>query len=152
MSKQGSRSLSLRSRQNLLEAMKEEAFALAQCKMLARQARKDRRKKLADVLEEAAERHYLKHFVRQAELLSGGAPQPFEVAVVEESLVVDTICKLFARQANQDGDAELARRLDAARADEVLERIALGIAMQSSSVRKKNTRKTPDTLQRSRRT
>jgi rubrerythrin len=131
MSTSLSRSLCTRSRQNLTEAMKEEAFAFAKCKVLATQARKKGHGKLAGLLEETAEQHYLKQFVAQAELLGLHRMDQEAVrnAIAEESFVVDILCKLFAREASQDGDNHLARQLNEMRKDEMVCRTNLGKAL-----------------------
>ena len=126
-------SLSARSRQNLTEAVKEEAFAFAQYKVLAKQARKRGHRKLSALLEKIAEQHYLKHFTAQTELLGFSANNDQELAqeAAEESFLVEIICKLFAREANQDGDTEVVRRLNKMRQDEMLRRMELGNALRS---------------------
>jgi rubrerythrin len=105
--------LTMRSRQNLTEAMKEAAFAFAMCRLLAQQERNRGNNRLAGLLEKTAEQHYLKHFREQAELLElfGSDESDGSDAIVEESFVVDIICKIFAREANEDGDTEVARLL-----------------------------------------
>lgn len=122
------RLVSARGRQNLLETMKEEAFAFAQCKVLSRHARKQRLGKLAALLERIGDEHYLKHFTQLAELLGLSETNQINAGRVfaEESFVIDVICKLFADEATQDGDAELARQLNETRHDELLCRLKLG--------------------------
>jgi rubrerythrin len=124
------RSLSARSRQNLIETMKEEAFALAKCKIFAQKADQCGQDRLADLFDRTAEQHYLKHFAAHAELLGllKTNEQQMNQALVEESLVVDIICRLFAQEARQDGDTEMAKRLNETRCDELTRRMELNDA------------------------
>ncbi|HEY6253789.1 MAG TPA: hypothetical protein VI685_27855 [Candidatus Angelobacter sp.] len=126
-------SFSMRSQQNLIEAMKEEAFAFAKCKVLAQQARKGGNGRLAGTLEKAAEQHYLKHFQEQAELLElfGPDQRKVSVAMVEESFLIDILCKLFACEASQDGDTEVARLLHEMRHHETIQRLQLAEAFKN---------------------
>jgi rubrerythrin len=128
------RALSVRSRQNLTETMKEEAFALVKCKRFAQQARKYGHARMANRLEKIAERHYFKQFARQADLL-GLFPTDLPKAsqfLAEESLVVDIICKQFAQEAQEDGDTEVARCLNQSRTEELLQRRRLNQALGRS--------------------
>lgn len=92
-----------RSRQNLIEVMKEEAFAFAKCRLLAEQASKRGDRRMAVLLEKTAERHYLRHFKKQAELLELFGPDQRKIteAIIEESLVVDTICKVVRARSKR---------------------------------------------------
>ena len=134
------RSLSVRSRQNLTETMKEEALAFAKYMVFAREARKDGRAKLASLLEKRAEQHYLKHFSQLAELLGlvGADRQDVSDAVAEESSVVDVICKLFAREAKQDGDHEVAQCLREMHGEEALHRMEFVQALSRLQARDKS--------------
>jgi len=123
-------SLTTRGRQNLIEAMKEEAFAFTKCRMLAQRARKNANHRLARLLEETAEQHYFKHFEEQAELLGLFETGKMSETVVEESCLVDAICKLFAREASEDGDQQVARILNAMHHDETIQRMQLDHAFK----------------------
>jgi rubrerythrin len=61
--------ISARSRQNLMDAMRGEAFAFAKYKLFARQARSNGDCELADLFDKTADQEYLEHFVEQADLL-----------------------------------------------------------------------------------
>jgi rubrerythrin len=137
------RSLSVRSRQNLTETMKEEALAFARYMVFAREARKDGRAKLASLLEKRAEQHYLKHFTQLAELLGllSGGRQDVCDAVAEDSSVVDVICKLFAREARQDGDHEVAQRLREMHGEEAVHRLEFVRAVSRLQARNRSTGK-----------
>lgn len=136
-------SITLRSRRNLVEAMKEEAFALAKCRVLARQSRKRGDEGLANLLEKTAEQHYLKHFQKQAQLLGlfGSGQRKVSEEIVEESVLIDIICKLFAREASEDGDIEVARALNAMHHDETIQRMQLGEALRNLGRHQQRTRR-----------
>ena len=61
--------ISARSRTNLLEAMRGEAFAFAKYKLFARQARKNGDNELADIFDKTADQEYMEHFMEQADLI-----------------------------------------------------------------------------------
>ena len=64
--------ISARSRRNLVEAMRGEAFAFAKYKLFARQARMHGDNELADLFDKTAEQEYMEHFAEQADLLELG--------------------------------------------------------------------------------
>ena len=61
--------ISARSRVNLLEAMRGEAFAFAKYKLFARRACANADNDLADLFDKTADQEYLEHFTEQADLL-----------------------------------------------------------------------------------
>ena len=84
--------ISVRSRRNLMEAMRGEAFAFAKYKLFARQARNNGDNELADLFDKTADQEYLEHFMEQADLLqlAGSDEQDLANAIAGESFEVDT--------------------------------------------------------------
>jgi rubrerythrin len=111
-----------RSRQNLLEAMRGEAFAFAKYNLFARQARKNGR---------TADQEYLEHFTELAELLQlvGTDEQDVTNAIAGESFEVDTFYKRFADEAREDGDEQVAHRFEEIRRDEAYHQLAFQEAL-----------------------
>jgi rubrerythrin len=120
-----------RSRQNLLEAMRGEAFAFAKYNLFARQARKNGRNELADLFDRTADQEYLEHFTELAELLQlvGTDEQDVTNAIAGESFEVDTFYKRFADEAREDGDEQVAHRFEEIRRDEAYHQLAFQEAL-----------------------
>jgi rubrerythrin len=123
--------VSARSRQNLLEAMRGEAFAFAKYNLFARQARKNGRNELADLFDKTADQEYLEHFTELAELLQlvGTDEQDVTNAIAGESFEVDTFYKRFADEAREDGDEQVAHRFEEIRRDEAYHQLAFQEAL-----------------------
>ena len=62
--------ISARSRVNLLEAMRGEAFAFAKYKLFAKHARANGDNELADLFDKTADQEYMEHFTEQADLFA----------------------------------------------------------------------------------
>ncbi len=123
--------ISARSRKNLMEAMRGEAFAFAKYKLFAKQARNNGDNELADIFEKTADQEYLEHFVEQADLLQlvGTDEQDVTNAIAGESFEVDTLYKQFAEEAREDGDEEVAHRFEEIRRDEAFHQLAFHEAL-----------------------
>lgn len=123
--------ISARSRKNLLEAMRGEAFAFAKYKLFAKQARNNGDSELADIFDKTADQEYLEHFVEQADLLQlvGTDEQDLTNAIAGESFEVDTLYKQFAEQAREDGDEQVAHRFEEIRRDEAFHQLAFHEAL-----------------------
>ena len=123
--------ISARSRKNLMEAMRGEAFAFAKYKLFARQARKGGDNELADIFDKTADQEYMEHFMEQADLieLAGTDEQDVTNAIAGESFEVDTLYKQFAEEAREDGDEQVARRFEEIRRDEAFHQLAFHEAL-----------------------
>ncbi|MGZ4858809.1 MAG: ferritin family protein [Candidatus Angelobacter sp.] len=123
--------ISARSRTNLLEAMRGEAFAFAKYKLFAKQARLHGDNELADIFDKTADQEYMEHFSEQADLLqlAGTDEQDVTNAIAGESFEVETLYKRFAEQAREDGDEQVAHRFEEIRRDEVFHQLAFQEAL-----------------------
>jgi rubrerythrin len=123
--------ISARSRKNLMEAMRGEAFAFAKYKLFAKQARKNGDNELADIFDKTADQEYMEHFVEQADLLQlvGTDEQDVTNAIAGESFKVDTLYKQFAQEAREDGDEQVAHRFEEIRRDEAFHQLAFHEAL-----------------------
>lgn len=123
--------ISARSRKNLMEAMRGEAFAFAKYKLFAKQARNNGDNELADIFDKTADQEYLEHFVEQADLLQlvGTDEQDVTNAITGESFEVDTLYKKFAEEAREDGDEQVAHRFEEIRRDEAFHQLAFHEAL-----------------------
>jgi rubrerythrin len=123
--------ISARSRKNLMEAMRGEAFAYAKYKLFAKQARNNGDNELADIFDKTADQEYLEHFVEQADLLQlvGTDEQDVTNAIAGESFEVDTLYKQFAEEAREDGDEQVAHRFEEIRRDEAFHQLAFHEAL-----------------------
>ena len=123
--------ISARSRTNLLEAMRGEAFAFAKYKLFAKQARNHGEDELANLFDKTADQEYMEHFTEQADLvqLVGTDEQDVTDAIAGESFEVDTLYKRFAEEARDDGDEQVAHRVEEIRRDEVFHQLAFQEAL-----------------------
>ena len=123
--------ISARSRKNLMEAMRGEAFAFAKYKLFAKQARNNGDNELADIFDRTADQEYMEHFVEQADLLQlvGTDEQDVTNAIAGESFEVDTLYKKFAEEAREDGDEQVAHRFEEIRRDEAFHQLAFHEAL-----------------------
>ena len=123
--------ISARSRKNLEEAMRGEAFAFAKYKVFARQARLHGENELAALFDKTADQEYMEHFAEQAELmeLAGTDKEGLTNAIAGESFEVDTLYKRFADEAREDGDEKVADRFEEIRRDEAFHQLAFQEAL-----------------------
>lgn len=123
--------ISARSRKNLMEAMRGEAFAFAKYKLFAKHARNNGDNELADIFDRTADQEYMEHFVEQADLLQlvGTDEQDVTNAIAGESFEVDTLYKQFAEEAREDGDEQVAHRFEEIRRDEAFHQLAFHEAL-----------------------
>ena len=123
--------ISVRSRRNLMDAMRGEAFAFAKYKLFAKQARNNGDNELADMFDKTADQEYLEHFMEQADLvqLVGSDEQDVTNAIAGESFEVDTLYKQFAEEAREDGDEQVAHRFEEIRRDEAFHQLAFHEAL-----------------------
>lgn len=123
--------ISPRSRTNLLEAMRGEAFAFAKYKLFASRARIHGDNELADLFDKTADQEYMEHFAEQADLLefAGTDKQDVTNAIAGESFEVETLYKGFAEQAREDGDEQVAHRFEEIRRDEAFHQLAFQEAL-----------------------
>jgi rubrerythrin len=124
-------SISPRSRKNLLDAMRGEAFAYAKYKLFAKQARESGHFEVADLFDRTADQEFFEHFAEQAELagLVGSDEQDISDAIAGESFEVDTMYKKFAEEASADGDNQVAHRFEEIRHDETEHQLAFEEAL-----------------------
>jgi rubrerythrin len=123
--------ISARSRKNLLEAMRGEAFAFAKYKLFAKHARANGDNDLAGLFDKTADQEYMEHFTEQADLLQlvGTDEQDLTDAIAGESFEVDTLYQRFAEEAREDGDEQVAHRFEEIRRDEVFHQLAFQEAL-----------------------
>lgn len=124
-------SISPRSRKNLLEAMRGEAFAYAKYKLFAKQARESGHFEVADLFDRTADQEFFEHFTEEAELvgLVGTDEQDINDAITGESFEVDTMYRKFAEEASADGDTQVAHRFEEIRHDETAHQLAFEEAL-----------------------
>jgi len=136
------RTLSPRSRQNLLDAMKGEAFAYAKYKLFAIHARKAGNLDLAELFDHTADQEFFEHFKEEADLLNlvGNDEQDLNHAIAGESFEVNSMYKDYAKQAAEDGDDAVAVRFDEIRHDEAAHLLAFQDALIRLQTRKRMTR------------
>lgn len=125
------RTLAPRSRQNLLDAMKGEAFAYAKYKLFASQARKAGNLDLAELFDNTADQEFFEHFKEEADLLGlvGNDEQDLNHAIAGESFEVNSMYKDYAQQALEDGNDAVAKRFDEIRHDEAAHLLAFQEAL-----------------------
>lgn len=118
-------------RQNLLTAMRGEAFAFAKYQLYARQARQHGRSALAELFEKTAGQERLEHFAEEAELLGLAGPDEDNLrdAIAGEAYEVETMYREFAEQAEAAGDTTAAERFREIREDEAAHRTAFEAAL-----------------------
>src|SRR6476660_2259813 len=123
--------ISARSRVNLLEAMRGEAFAFGRYKLFAKHARANGDNELADLFDKTADQEYMEHFTEQADLLqlAGTDEQDVTDAISGESFEVDPLYKRFAEEARADGDEQVAHRFEEIRRDEAFHQLAFQEAL-----------------------
>ena len=105
---------------NLLTAMHNEAFAYVKYMLFAERARKNGRADLAQLFESTAHVERFEHFAEEADLtgLLGSDEDNLQDAIIGESYEVDILYGDFAQQARNAGDQAVADRLGEIRRDE----------------------------------
>jgi rubrerythrin len=109
-----------RTRENLLQAMRREAFSFAMYLFYATQARHHGRQQLAELLEQVANQEYFCHFAEQARELGliGMEAENLRLAIEEEAFEADVMYLDFQAQADAVGDLAAAERFRRLREDE----------------------------------
>jgi rubrerythrin len=123
---QAHKPLDPKTRENLLTAMRGEAFAYVKYLLFAEHARKTGNKKLADLFERIADVERFEHFAEEAHLLGliGGDAENLEDAIKGESYEIETMYLEFAHEAKLVGDTAAAARFQEIRNDEIGHRAA----------------------------
>jgi rubrerythrin len=107
-------------RENLLRAMRREAYAFAMYLLYATQARKHGRPEIAQQFEQVAKEEYFGHFVEQA--LEAGVigmeAENLHLAIEEEAFEAEVMYRDFQAQAEAVGDHASAERFQRLREDE----------------------------------
>jgi rubrerythrin len=109
-------------REDLLTAMRTEAFAYASYMLFAARARTDGRPDVAELFETVAQAELQGHFARLAEEagLVGGDAQNLRSAIEESSYAIEIMYPSFAEHAAAAGDAGAAEAFSQARADDLV--------------------------------
>ena len=107
-------------RENLLRAMRREAYAFAMYLLYAAQARRHGRPQLADLFEQVAREEYFGHFAEQALEVGviGMEAENLHLAIEEEAFEAEVMYRDFQAQAEAVGDQEAAERFQRLREDE----------------------------------
>lgn len=113
-------------RDNLLTAMHQEAFAYAKYMLFAEHARESGKSELAELLEKTARDELSEHFTVQAGLvgLVRSDTENLEDAIQRHSYAVETMYRDFAQQAFSAGDTAVGNRLEEIRHGEMKHREA----------------------------
>ncbi len=108
-------------KQNLLAAMRGEAFAYAKYLLFAEVARQSGALDLAEVFEQTARVEHQEHFREEAELagLARTNAENLRDAIAGEAYEVETMYREFAEQAAAAGESAVADRFREVRGDEV---------------------------------
>src|SRR4029453_10992615 len=106
------RTLHPQTRENLLRAMRREAFAFASYLLYATQARKHGRPQVAELFEQVATEEYFGHFFDQALELGGIGMEAenLHLAIEELAFEAEVMYRDFQAQAEAVGDQEAAER------------------------------------------
>jgi rubrerythrin len=114
------RTLHPQTRENLLRAMRREAFAFASYLLYATQARKHGRPEIAQLFEQVATEEYFGHFAAQA--LEAGVigmeAENLHLAIEELAFEAEVMYRDFQAQAEAVGDQAAAERFRRLREDE----------------------------------
>ena len=107
-------------RENLLRAMRREAYAFAMYLLYATQARKHGRPEIAQLFEQVAKEEYFGHFVEQALEVGviGMEAENLHLAIEEEAFEAEVMYRDFQGQAQAVGDHAAAERFRRLREDE----------------------------------
>lgn len=111
-------------RENLLAAMHQEAFAYAKYMLFAEHARESGKSELAQLLEKTAKEELAEHFKVQAGLvgLVRSDTENLEDAIQRHSYAIETMYRDFAQQAFSAGDKAVGDRLEEIRHGEMKHR------------------------------
>ncbi|HET7516922.1 MAG TPA: ferritin family protein [Actinomycetes bacterium] len=114
------RAMHPQTRENLLRAMRREAFAFATYLLYATQARKHGRPQIAELFERVAREEYFGHFVEQALEVGviGMEAENLHLAIEEEAFEAEVMYRDFQTQAEAVGDLAAAERFSRLREDE----------------------------------
>lgn len=112
--------LNPKTKQNLMTAMKGEAFARAKYMLYAQHARLSGNTELAELFEKTANVERFDHFTQEAKLagLVGDDDANLKDAIGGESYEVETMYREFAQQARAAGDKSAAALFEEIRKDE----------------------------------
>ena len=107
-------------RENLLRAMRREAYAFAMYLLYATQARKHGRPQVAELFEQVAKEEYFGHFVEPALEVGviGMEAENLHLAIEEEAFEAEVMYRDFQGQAQAVGDHAAAERFRRLREDE----------------------------------
>jgi rubrerythrin len=107
-------------RENLLRAMRREAYAFAVYLLYATQARKHGRPQLAELFEQVANQEYFGHFAEQAQEVGviGMEAENLHLAIEEEAFEAEVMYRDFQAQAEAVGDPQTAEWFRRLREDE----------------------------------
>ncbi len=125
-----------RTEQNLLAAMKDDAFTYAKYLLFAEQARRNGKPVLAELFEKIAHTKLHKHFAQEATFarLVRSDSDNLSEALQGESGEIDHTYRRYARQAEADGDLAVAQLFDELRNDEIGHREAFTGALRELSL------------------
>ena len=113
--------ITIATREDVLNAMRGEAFAYASYMLFAEVARRNGRSEIADLFEATARTELLEHFAQQAGLvgLVGTDADNLRQAIEGESHEIDIVYPSYAEHARAAGDVVVADRLEEIRRDEL---------------------------------
>jgi rubrerythrin len=108
-------------REDLLTAMRAEAFAYASYMLFAARAREDGRAEVADLFEAVAQTDLHQHFARLAGEagLVGSDAENLRAAIEESSYAIEIMYPSFAEHAAAAGDGGAADAFTTARSDDL---------------------------------
>jgi rubrerythrin len=114
------RKLHPQTRENLLSAMRREAFAFASYLLYATQARQHGRPQVAELFQQVATEEYFGHFVEQAAEAGviGMEAENLHLAIEELAYEAEVMYRDFQAQAEAVGDHAAAERFRRLREDE----------------------------------
>jgi rubrerythrin len=113
--------MNARTRDNILTAMRGEAYAHARYRLFAKAAGQSGDRDLEETLEGIAAVELHEHFAELAALagIAGSDADNIQCAIRDESDEVEVTYRLFAEQARKDGEDEVAERFEEMREDEL---------------------------------
>lgn len=119
-------------RENLLEAMQQEAFTYARYMLFAEHARQGGNTELAELFEKTAREELSQHFTEEAGLagLVRSDPENLRDAIQRESYGIETAYRDFAQQAFSAGDNTVGEHFEEIRSEEVKHRDAFKNALE----------------------
>jgi rubrerythrin len=113
--------MDIRTRENLLVALRGEAFAFARYKLMAARALEGGDADLAEMLEGIAAVELHEHFAELAELAELVGPDDVNLmtAIQDENEEVEQTYRVFAEEARAAGETAVAERFEEIRGDEL---------------------------------